>query len=297
MLIQYIATVKMRDWKEVNQKYIKRGEFYINPRFLETWLDEIKQLNAGKVGEPYFYPNSMIEFTAYFHCKGFDYRGCEGILRGLSKFYECPFPVISYTQICRRVNKLEINFETVEENLIVGEDGSGEKVSKRGEWIRHKWKVKRGWIKVVILGTPDGKIVDIRVGTETLNEKKAVRGMIRKNHKKIKKVILDGLHDCRATFNLCEEHGIETAIKIRKGASTKPKGSSRRKKEVIEYQKLGHKKWVKEKDYGLRWLSSEGIFSANKRIFGEYVMATKKRNMYHEVRLKFWAYNKLKEVG
>jgi len=54
--------------------------------------------------------------------------------------------------------------------------------------------------------------------------------------------------------------------------------------------------WLKKKGYGLRWPASEGIFSANKRIFGEVVRAKKKRNMYHEVRLKFWAYNKLEEV-
>ncbi|RLG39329.1 MAG: hypothetical protein DRN91_00150 [Candidatus Alkanophagales archaeon] len=29
-------------------------------------------------------------------------------------------------------------------------DSSGVKVANRGEWIRHKWKVRRGWIKVHI---------------------------------------------------------------------------------------------------------------------------------------------------
>ena len=285
-----------RNWPEYNKKLIKRGEFLINPKFLESWNEEIKQMNAGKIGQPYLYPESMIEFLAYFHCRGFDYRSCEGILRGLSEVYKYKFPVISYTQICRRVNNLNINFESIEENLIVAIDGSGEKVSNRGEWIRHKWKVRKGWIKVVIMGTPDGKIVDIRVGNENLDERKAGRGMIRANFKKIRKIIADGYHDCRDTFNLCEKFGIKTAIKIRKDASMRARDSSRRKKEVIEYRKLGHEKWVKEKGYGLRWLASEGIFSANKRIFGETVRATKKRNMYHEVRLKFWFYNKLKEI-
>lgn len=159
--------------------------------------------------------------------------------------------------------------------------------------MRQKWKVRRGWIKVVIMGTTDRKIADIRVGPETLNEKKVARGMIRQHHKKIKKVIMDGFHDDRSTFNLCEQYGIETAIKIRKNASTKAKGSFRRKREVIEYKELGHDNWVKEKGYGIRWPTSEGIFSGDKRIFGETVRATKKKNMYNEVRLKFWAYNKL----
>ena len=285
-----------RNWKAYNQKLVKRGEFYINPRFLETWNSEIGQLNANKIGQPYIYPNSMIQFLAVLHAKSFDYRALEGIMQALAKNI-IPFPVISYSQICRRMNSMEINFEFVEENLVVAGDGSGIKVSNRGEWIRHKWKVKRGWIKVVVLGTVKGKIVDIRVGTETLDERASVRGMVRQHHQKIGKIILDGLHDNRKTFNLCEQYKIETAIKIRKNASTKARNSPRRKKEVELYKKLGHEKWVKEKGYGLRWPASEGIFSADKRIFGECVRATKKRNMYHEVRLRFWAYNQLKEVG
>jgi hypothetical protein len=285
-----------RDWKQYNQHLIKRGEFYLNPKFLSTWDDEIKQMNAGKIGQPYFYPKSMIEFLAVLHAKNFDYRALQGMIKSLSDNHKFQFPVISYTQICRRINKLEVSFENVEENLIVAVDGSGEKVSNRGEWMRQKWKIKRGWIKVVIMGATDGKIVDIRVGGETLDERKAARGMIRNNRKKISKVLMDGLHDVRNTFNLCEEYGIETAIKIRKNANTMTLGSPRRKQEVIKYRKLGHETWVKETGYGLRWPASEGIFSADKRIFGESVRAIKKRNMYQEVKLKFWAYNQLKGI-
>jgi len=286
----------IRNWPEYNRKLIKRGEFLINLRFLDSWNEEIEQMNANKVGQPYFYPDSMIEFAAYFHCRGFAYRSCQGILEGLSNICKYKFPVISYTQICRRVNKLNINFESVEESMVVAIDGTGEKVSNRGEWIRDKWKIRRGWIKVVILGTPDGKVIDVRIGPETLDERKAGRGMIRANHKKIKKVIADGYHDCRKTFNLCKKFKIETAIKIRKNASTRSRGSPYRREEVLKYKRLGHRQWVKEKDYGVRWLASEGIFSAKKRIFGETVRAKKKRNMYHEIKLKYWFYNKLKEI-
>mgnify|MGYP001614707832 CR=1 FL=1 len=288
--------MKERNWPDYNEKLIKRGVYYINPKFLENWNEEVRQMNAGKIGNPYFYPKSMIEFLAILHCKGNDYRTCEGIIEGISENYKFEFPVISYTQICRRVNTLEINFQINEENLIIAGDGSGEKSTKRGGWMREKWKVRKGWIKVVILGTPEGKVVDIRVGTEALDERASVRGMIKNNHKKIKKIILDGLHDCRKTFDLCEKYKIETAIKIRKNAQSKAKGSPRRKQEVIFYQSKEYKQWVKEKEYGLRWPASEGIFSKQKTIFGEYVAAKKKRNMYHEVKLKFWAVNKLNEI-
>jgi len=76
--------VDKRDWREVDKKYINRGEYLINPKFLGTWNDEIDELNKRKVGEPYFYPNSLIEFAGYFHARGFNYRECEGILKSLS---------------------------------------------------------------------------------------------------------------------------------------------------------------------------------------------------------------------
>ena len=146
------------------------------------------------------------------------------------------------------------------------------------------------------MGTPSGMVVDLRVGNEKLDERKAARGMIRRNHSKIKYVMMDGLHDSRKTFNLCEKYNLGTAIKVRKNSRTRSKGSPRRRKEVVRYKKLGHSGWVKETGYGHRWPASEGIFSADKRIFGENVRAKKKRNMYHEIKLKFLYYNKLLEI-
>ena len=55
---KYIDT---RNWKKYNAELIMRGYFYFNPAFLLVWIEEIKQMNAGKVGEPYLYPESMIK--------------------------------------------------------------------------------------------------------------------------------------------------------------------------------------------------------------------------------------------
>lgn len=289
-------TYKKRNWPLYNQQLIKRGEFYINPRFLHTWNKEVKEMNANKEGSPFFYPASLIEFLAVLHSKGFDYRALEGILHALSPKFNS-FPVISYSQISRRINEMEISFDDGGDNLVVGVDGTGIKVSNRGDWMRHKWKVRRGWVKVVILGDKEGNIVDVCVGNEGLDERAKGRSMVKKKAKKIKKLLGDGLHDVKETFNLCRKLGIEPVIKIRRNAQTKSDGSFLRKKCVLEYKKLGHKKWVQKKGYGVRWLCTEGIYSAVKRIFGEYVRALKKRNAYHEAKLKFWAYSQLKLVS
>jgi len=289
--------VDKRNWKVYNEQLVKRGEFYINPQFLYTWNDEIKRMNNRKVGEPYLYPNSMIEFLGILHAKSFDCRALEGIMHALSK-NTVRFPVISYSQINRRINQMDINFdEYKKEDIIVGVDGSGIKVSNRGEWIRQKYKIRRGWIKVVIMGDVKGKIVDIRVGNEDTDERRSARGMLRKNGNKIKKAIADGLHDCKDTFDLCKKLDIKPVIKIREDACTKSRGSLSRKENVIEYKEKGYRKWAEENDYGLRWPATEGLFSSVKRIFGEYVRSKKKRNMYKETKRKFWAYNKILAFG
>lgn len=289
-----------RNWRDYNEELVLRGLYYIKPEFLYSWGNEINQMNAGKVGEPYLYPESMIKFLAVLHCRGNDFRALEGMMRGLSEICEYRFPVIDYSQICRRYNQLNVSFEVMEEDmkkyLEVGVDGSGEKSTKRGGWMREKWKVKKGWIKVVIMGVKGKKgkyVIDIRVGNETLDERAAGRGMTRNNQKHIGILYEDGLHDCKETFNLCEKYSIATAIKIRENASLTTRGCSARKEEVIIFKSMPYEEWSREKNYGQRWPITEGIYSGCKRIFGEYVSARKTRNMYHEVKVKFWAYNKL----
>ena len=283
-----------RNWKEVNKKLVKRGEFYINPSFLDNWIGEVRQMNAGKVGQPYFYPESMITFLGILHAKNFDFRSLEGVVRALSKRLG-NFPIITFSQIRRRIHKLPLTFTAKADNLITGVDGTGNKVTNRGEWIRQQWHIRRGWIKVVILGDVEGNIVDIRIGNEDLDERAAGRGMVRSNSKKIKKVLADGLHDCEDTFNLLDHLGIDAGIKIRENACDEGMGA--RPNEVRLYKGIGYKEWSKDKCYGDRWLATEGIFSAVKRIMGECVNAHKKRNAYRESRLKFWAYQQLKDYS
>ena len=238
-----------RNWKEYNEHLIKRGEYYIDPRFLDNWIDEITEMNSKKIGQPYTYPNSMIEFLSIIKSKGFDYRSLQGMVRALSKRLS-PFPVISYSQIRRRFKKLQLSFKSKSENLVVGCDGTDVKVTNRGEWIRQKWKVRRGWIKIVIIGDIGGDIVDIRIGNENLDERSASRGMIRKNKSCIDKVLMDGFHDCEDTFNLCKLENIEPVIKIRENATGK--GLNKRAEETRPYQELGYRTWAEHKGYGMR---------------------------------------------
>lgn len=37
-----------RDWEAYDEKLVRGGEFYANPRFLSTWSQELKETNYKK---------------------------------------------------------------------------------------------------------------------------------------------------------------------------------------------------------------------------------------------------------
>lgn len=59
---------------------------------------------------------------------------------------------VDYSTIDRRVNKLDLELDEslIMSNspVIIAVDSSGVKVHNGGDWIRHVWKVKRGYLKI-----------------------------------------------------------------------------------------------------------------------------------------------------
>jgi len=285
-----------RDWQEYNAKLIKRGEWFFDFSFLENISQELKQMNKNKVGKPYKYTDSFIEFESKLQ-PYFDYRSIQGICRGLSEKI-AGFPVNHYSNVCRRINNLDLDLPDVDLNkpIYVGNDGSGIKVSNRGEWMRQKWQVRRGWIKAVITVDVERKeLLDIEVFEKGDSEPdifgRHIDNLIKRGAK-ITKGCGDGAHDKRKLFNKFEEHNIEQALKPRKNASTKAKGSISRAREVRKFRELGYKEWAKQKEYGMRW-ATEGKFSCVKRKFGEYVRSADKNKMIEEARRKFILYERM----
>jgi hypothetical protein len=285
-----------RDWVDYNKKLIKRGMWFFEFSFLETLGKELKIMNKNKVGRPYSYSNSFIEFEAKLQ-PYFDYRSIQGICQTFSEIIP-DFPVNNYSNACRRINAFELDLPDVDfdKPIYVGNDGSGIKVSNRGEWMRQKWQVRRGWIKAVItMDVENKKLLDIEVFEKGDSEPDIFARHIDQLIKKGAKIIKgcgDGAHDKRKLFNKFEQHNIEQVLKIRINASTKAKGSVSRAREVRKFKELGYKEWAKQKKYGMRW-GTEGKFSSVKRKFGEIVRSTKKENMIKEARRKFTLYERM----
>ena len=114
---------------------------------------------------------------------------------------------------------MEINLPQIDYDkpIFVGNDGSGIKVSNRGEWMRQKWQVRRAWIKTVItVDVEKKKIPDIEVFEKGDSEldifERHINGLV-KQGVNIRKACADGAHDKRKLFNALEKHKIEHAIK------------------------------------------------------------------------------------
>ncbi len=294
--------IDMRDWPSYNEELVVRGNFYLDVDWVKDWDKELKRMNICKKGSPFVFPESLIRLQAIWH-QWVDYRGVEGIARMLAEHGLIP-EYNDFSTINRRVNRTVVDFQLPREGEVnVSTDGTSVKFGNGGEYRERKYgNGRKKYIKVTITADPlKRKLLDADVDIEGEGDseadvaKKHMEGLKNKG-KKIKKFWGDGLFDSNELFNYLDENGIESAVKIRKNAVETGNGSARNK-EVRKYMKKGYKKWAKEREYGQRWNGTEGIISAVKRKFGENVRSTKLVNMLKEAKMKFWAYDVIKEYA
>lgn len=75
----------------------------------------------------------------YFHLP---YRQTEGVITAHAGKKAPSIP--DYSTINRRVNKLDIRInERIGNNIVIVLDSTGIKVTNRGEWLPHKWNVRK----------------------------------------------------------------------------------------------------------------------------------------------------------
>ena len=294
--------IDKRNHKEYQDELLRRYEIYLDLDWVDSWEDELVEMNKGKKGAPFEYPNSMIEWQALLVEK-FSTRGAEAITRKLEGFKLIP-KCNDHATIHRRVFKLDLNFiipKGIE--IYEGTDGSGFKMTNSGEYFQDKYgKARRKFARVIITATKDDILdVDVVVNekgslTEPQAAKKHITSILEEGGNVVKSYN-DGAFDVKDFFNFLEQQGIESAIRNRSDASTKSRGSMRRKKEILRFKELGYKGWAKEKEYGLRWPMTEGHFSGIKRCYGDCANAKKRKNVLIELKRKVWIYDKVRKYG
>lgn len=294
--------VDKRDWKTYNEELVVRGEFLLECGWVESWKDELDVMNESKRGSPFAFPESLIKLQAAWH-QWVDYRGVEGITRKMAESGILP-QHNDFSTINRRVNALDISFTLPRKGSVrVACDGTGMKLENGGEHrARMYGKKKRRYVKIIITADPVTKdLLDCSVSVEGEGPsepefaKSSMESML-KHGLRIKKFWGDGSHDDTTLFGFLEDNKIKPAIKPRKNAVLSGEDTLR-DKEISEMKKEGYKRWARKRQYGQRWTGTEGIFSAVKRKFGECTRARVIENALKEAKMKFWAYESMKNYA
>ena len=159
--------------------------------------------------------------------------------------------------------------------------------------MRHKWHVKRGYLKIHVAVDikKKKKIVSLEVTSEEVHDNKMLKKMVDNASKNnvVKRVLADGTYDSKKNFQYLHDNGIKAAIKVRKNSNSRAMGCYPRKIAVLQQLK-DFDKWKDSVSYGKRWIA-ETVFSCIKRRFGEYVSAIKFENMVKEIMIKISLYN------
>ena len=269
------------NWSEYNESLVRRGEVMFDTDFLANWRAELKIMNKGKEGAKYLYPNSLILLLATVHVYLLPYRQLEGFLRMMSIHIErLQEAVPDYTTMWWRVVKVKVHLNPKinleKDPITIAVDSTGIKVTNRGEWIRDKWKERRGFIKIhVAVNVKTKQILSMEVTKEDVADGKMLKPLVHDvttsaasfpyaKENRIIEVIADGTYDSKDNFRYLDELKIKPVIKVRKNSSTNANGCIPRKRVVIVEQLENVKRWKKRHGYGMRWIA-ESAFSSIKR--------------------------------
>ena len=210
-----------RDWRKTNEMYVVRGEFYLDFDFVANWKKELREMNEGKVGAPFLFPESFMKWQAVWH-QFVDYRGLEGIARKLSKFGLIP-EYDDYTTAWYRIHKMkpEIVLPDYDE-LEVGSDGSGLKSNNAGEYRVFKYgeRTRKKYLVIVITADVRHKKLldaDAHMEGEGEDEPEVAIGHVKKlvrRGKRVKSLYGDGKFDTNDTFDELDRYDIEPKIPI-----------------------------------------------------------------------------------
>jgi hypothetical protein len=261
-----------KSWHDYNECLIERGHILIDVGFIKLWNKEIKKMNNGKIGAPFEYPDSYIQFLGFLKI-GFKipYRMTQGIVRGLSEYVK--IQEMHFTQIRRRILKIRTSSVIGGEfDLTDGEpvtlivDASGLTMSKKGDYIEEKWKrEKKDFIKLhIAVDEKSKKVVSFRITKGNVHDTKKFGPLVKesaKRHDIVDKVYGDKAYDNRKNFNILDDINAEPAISIRKNAFTRSKRCPLRRDEVLLIKKLGYDGWKQLKDAGRRRWIAEIVFS------------------------------------
>jgi IS5 family transposase len=234
----------MIDWPSYNQSLVRRGQVLLDFDVLDGWDNELSQMNHSKVGEPYNYPDSFMQLLgymrAYFHLP---YRQTQGVvIAHASTKVPC---IPDYSTISRRINRPEIKInEKLGNDIVIALDSTGIKVANRGEWIRHKWHVKKGYLKIhVAVDIKKKRILSLEVTSEEVHDGKMLNKLVdnASENNRVKGIVADGMYDSNKNFRYLSKNHIKPGIKARSNSKVRSNNCQARNMSVMRQQAKSQK--------------------------------------------------------
>ena len=292
-----------RDWKETDEKLIRRGEILLDLDFLKNWNKELEEMNKGKVGRPYQAPNTYIMFLAtirfIFDIK---YRQLEGFTRKLHQLIPKIRPM-DYSGIRKRIVRLKLDLDKslreTKEPVTIAIDSTGVKVLKGGGWIERKHGKKKKYIKIhFAVDVKTKEVVAMSITTDETHDSKEAPKLIDEasERRRIKRAHMDSAYNYSRVYDALEAKGIEPSIKPKRNNTGEYCKSALMRREIKLFRFLGYERWRILKRFGERW-AVETTFSVFKSVFGEHVMSREWRYILRELQLKVVLYNFLLNFG
>jgi len=175
-------------------------------------------MNENKNGKRYKFPDSFILIIGHIRvCLHLPYRQTEGLIKAtIGKSIPEDKRPPSYSQTCRRTNKLDIDINSSiddDDVVIIAVDSTGIKVTNRGQWMQDKWNVKnkKGYLKIhVAVDIKTKQILALEVTDEKVHDSKVLKnlieGVLNNNHNiNLKSFIGDGCYDSNRNFKYLEK--------------------------------------------------------------------------------------------
>ena len=286
------------DWKETDERLIRRGELILDLESLKNHVKELENMNEGRPGPRYKLANSYIQLLAAVrYLYSLPYRQLEGYTRILHRLVP-DLPHGDYSGLRKRILRLPVDpyrgLRETNEPVSIAVDSTGISVHKAGGWMERKHGKKRHYVKLhFAVNVVTHEVVAMEVTTDDSHDVKALPGLVEGAGRNVRvaEVIGDGAYDSGKVYGFLEELGVEAVIKPRRNSRLDTRCPGRRLA-VGRVRELGYDVWARVTGYGRRW-AVETAYSSFKRLFGECSLARSFENIARELVGKVALYNGL----
>ena len=270
--------MRKRNWSEYNKHLVRQGSisFFIDSKMFRVMQHNPKSKKLKRIGRPQEFSDPLIQILLMLKIRfRLPYRALEGFAKSLFKKREVAIP--SYSLICKRVESLSIELETLRSNkaITVLLDASGAKICGEGEWkVKiHGRSAPRKWVKLhLAVDAETGEIVAECTTGATVADSSVTKRLLDQVPGKIGVVMADGAYDRSSSREVIKRRKAKALIPPPRNARYRGTDSER-DQAIVAIRGLGGDKearslWAKLSGYNHRVLV-ESVFSRKKRLFGD----------------------------